>query len=1295
MRKKQQVWKRGMVILLMILLTAGVLPTTALNSVGETSTNSSAPLEHGSYSTDVVDESEKGTDEKTVTINSVTEVNGKVKVVGTAENLGQRKVEIIVNNDLNMRYVAQNDENGNFVCEFDLLYNGAYTIEASIRDYSDFNAIRQTTPDENYFEMEGACTWGASPVKHTDGLYYIIFSTWDENATFNNWASASEVGYAVSTKIGGPYVYQGRALDAAGSNMTNEKMPDWGDGALKVFHCPTMMYSKKDGKYYLYFISSTGSSAQKIGVAYADSPAGPWTISEEPVITTRPGHIDDAYVTNPTVIEILEENGEYSYYAVYRANGTADNESGYIRASAYATATSPVGPFKQSDELIMVNPNAEYSVEDCYVWRHNGLYYALAKDMSKGGLTGYTDGYSYALYESVDGVEWDLSENALAYPAIVPWASGDTKAAQLERAQLYIEDSIPFMSFNATTVDGSTAYSTDNHTCNVQIPLLGVALASDTYELQITYLNEKTVDKSELTELLELAESAKEKYYTDDAWWSLYTAKRAGNILLKRSDADQADVDFVVAELKKVMSQRIDPLDHSTNIALNKPVVASSVYSNTTVFTFPAELAVDGSDSTRWSAANNTVGTLTFEIDLQGRYYIENFNIKQFTANRITEYTWEYYDGEKWNLCFTGTDAGETVNLTDDFAVKKVAEKLRLNMVKYNTTPTIWEIEVYGEFVSKNISQNKSVTANSVYNSTYSADKAVDGDLSTRWSANWNENGQIITYEIDLAGKYHLESFKIKQFTARLTEYVWEYYDGEKWNVCYNGTDAGTTVNLIGTFSGQERAERLRLSMNQYNNLPTIYEIEVFGTFAYGNIALHKPVVADSVYSNTTVGTFPAELAVDGDNTTRWSAANNTTGTLTFEIDLQGRYYVESFNIKQFSARLTEYVWEYYDGEKWNICYSGTDAGTTVDLADDFSVKAVAEYLRLNMVKYNTTPTIWEIEVYGGVVNNNGVTLDKEELPLHCGETAQLTAIIDPVNATDKRMIWTSSNESVVTVDSKGKVSAVGLGEATVTVTAKNGGFTDSCNVTVSSHSSGNLIVDIAATCTLKGKGHKDCVVCGELAEDNIEIAIDPDAHKWEMEYTVDTEAALMQAGSKSIHCEYCDESDPTTAVEIPAISSDTILSLLSKDPEVLKSEGAYSLLWTMMIDPNVEFDFGAEDIRFTSYGMIYSNSEEKMEEYVALNTHSEQVQEIHNVKRYAYDEAEEGKALTRIYKTYRHEITNVPENKKRFGMAYIRFEYNGETYEVYSPITDGTILLGGMIGGNGSTIEEGDTLDD
>lgn len=78
-----------------------------------------------------------------------------------------------------------------------------------------------------------------------------------------------------------------------------------------------------------------------------------------------------------------------------------------------------------------------------------------------------------------------------------------------------------------------------------------------------------------------------------------------------------------------------------------------------------------------------------------------------------------------------------------------------------------------------------------------------------------------------------------------------------------------------------------------------------------------------------------------------------------------------------------------------------------------------------------------------------GVTLNQTTLSLSEGATAILTAAIEPTSATDKGVAWTSDNEDVATV-SDGRVTAVGVGRATVTATStSNPKKSASCEVTV------------------------------------------------------------------------------------------------------------------------------------------------------------------------------------------------------------------------------------------------------
>ena len=68
---------------------------------------------------------------------------------------------------------------------------------------------------------------------------------------------------------------------------------------------------------------------------------------------------------------------------------------------------------------------------------------------------------------------------------------------------------------------------------------------------------------------------------------------------------------------------------------------------------------------------------------------------------------------------------------------------------------------------------------------------------------------------------------------------------------------------------------------------------------------------------------------------------------------------------------------------------------------------------------------------------------------LYVGNITKLTAKVEPTNATNPAVTWSSNNESVATVGTDGTVTAVSAGTATITVTTADGNKTAECKVTV------------------------------------------------------------------------------------------------------------------------------------------------------------------------------------------------------------------------------------------------------
>ena len=131
-----------------------------------------------------------------------------------------------------------------------------------------------------------------------------------------------------------------------------------------------------------------------------------------------------------------------------------------------------------------------------------------------------------------------------------------------------------------------------------------------------------------------------------------------------------------------------------------------------------------------------------------------------------------------------------------------------------------------------------------------------------------------------------------------------------------------------------------------------------------------------------------------------------------------------------------------------------------------------------------------------------GVTLDKATMNLFVGDSGQLTATVQPSDASNKDVTWFSSDEKVATLNS-GTVTAVGAGKATITVATVDGGKTATCQVTVTARTYA-LSADPAAlgfgsvqtgysqpaavAVTVKNTGNQDLTLTQPTAAANFEV---------------------------------------------------------------------------------------------------------------------------------------------------------------------------------------------------------------
>lgn len=101
-------------------------------------------------------------------------------------------------------------------------------------------------------------------------------------------------------------------------------------------------------------------------------------------------------------------------------------------------------------------------------------------------------------------------------------------------------------------------------------------------------------------------------------------------------------------------------------------------------------------------------------------------------------------------------------------------------------------------------------------------------------------------------------------------------------------------------------------------------------------------------------------------------------------------------------------------------------------------------------IEANTNSSYKPLQLYKKdmTIAVTGVTLDATEVTIEAGKVIQLTPAITPLKASNKDVVWSSTDNAVATVDN-GKITGVKFGTSTITVRTVDGNFTASCVVNV------------------------------------------------------------------------------------------------------------------------------------------------------------------------------------------------------------------------------------------------------
>ena len=178
--------------------------------------------------------------------------------------------------------------------------------------------------------------------------------------------------------------------------------------------------------------------------------------------------------------------------------------------------------------------------------------------------------------------------------------------------------------------------------------------------------------------------------------------------------------------------------------------------------------------------------------------------------------------------------------------------------------------------------------------------------------------------------------------------------------------------------------------------------------------------------------------------------------TATCEVTVNAKVYpVTSVSLDKTSATLTEgdeltltATVNPDNATNKNVTWTSSNgAVASVSNGKVIALKAGKATITVKTEDGGKTATC-EVTVNAKVYPVTGVTLDKTSATLTEGDELTLTATVNPDNATNKNVTWSSSNSAVASV-SNGKVTAMKAGKATITVKTDDGGNTATCEVTV------------------------------------------------------------------------------------------------------------------------------------------------------------------------------------------------------------------------------------------------------
>lgn len=400
----------------------------------------------------------------------------------------------------------------------------------------------------------------------------------------------------------------------------------------------------------------------------------------------------------------------------------------------------------------------------------------------------------------------------------------------------------------------------------------------------------------------------------------------------------------------------------------------------------------------------------------------------------------------------------------------------------YNTQTSAYNYNVYTN--KANVNHQVTIVG---WDDTYNADNFKDGTKPTSngayivlnsYGSEWGDGGYMyISYE----------DAYIEQDLIGIKE-IEEYEDENKdYNQIYQHDELGMNLGLplVGTslYAADKYTREQVTDKDEYIQEVGLYIAATSGVEVYINPD------GDS-FANATLVAVPENALEAGYHTIKLASPIKLTGD-TFAVivkytNQENAYIPLEVNYKDFG--MTNETSYFYDNATSNAgeSFVSADGQNWTDLYDTYVNVSGTQYNLKNSSTCIKAFTTYQAKAPETVAVTS-VQLDKTQLSILVGGTEMLVPTVLPENATNKNVTWTSSDETVATVEN-GVITGKKEGTATITVTTVDGSKTATCVVTVQKQEIQNVAVtgvELNKTQTTISVGNTETLVETVLPENS------------------------------------------------------------------------------------------------------------------------------------------------------------------------------------------------------------------